>query len=618
MTMAVRGILKKEGVISKRPKRGLVFAEVINHFQEFDEHLPVLTINEPDYVASVDPTEKPIFEWWDAEDEILPWYEMEDEWDMRGYTWDDVEEEKLSEYRTDAMDGLEEYEWCESSMSASENDSESESDSSSGSYEEETVSDDDSDYQLMQAEAAGLQLDVEALRAQQETIVKSHSPTATEPAILSPKSPGARKPASGGSSPGGDATPVSRRGTPRRTSRASALVAVAKAAGELATPDLSNVKDEPKEVPKTALPPQPPAPPTKKELDDSDHPQFRTPKPSGDAVLPANPPRPPPSPDKLSRKTFTESKKAEDVTQKKQRRGSEASKRSQKSTTEAPKKNKKKKRDSTTSIGGVKGPKRHASKDSSHKKKVVAPKQRQPRPPREVGPNGAKNYEWDRPDWVKENKLKQTKKGRLVRKGANLAKPITMINRAMNDMMDAKRMASRPSWSDKSEILNETNRGDALKSGGNLARNITHITSDPDAKEKFGWQKPDWTKTSVVKESEKGAKMKKGEYISAGITHIKDDQQVTSKYGWEKPDWTKQKVTKSTKEGEKVKKGESAEINADAAKEKYGWEKPDWALKQFRRVSSSTDREIDAAKEQIQTRNKMNIKRTTSETAYDR
>jgi hypothetical protein len=103
---------------------------------------------------------------------------------------------------------------------------------------------------------------------------------------------------------------------------------------------------------------------------------------------------------------------------------------------------------------------------------------RQPRPQGVDDPDAVKDYSWEKPDWSKENKLKQTKRGRMVRKGANLAKPITMINRALNDMMDAKLLAwGKPEWAKKTEILKQTQLGNAVKAGGSLARKITHIES---------------------------------------------------------------------------------------------------------------------------------------------
>ena len=169
-------------------------------------------------------------------------------------------------------------------------------------------------------------------------------------------------------------------------------------------------------------------------------------------------------------------------------------------------------------------------------------------------------YTWEKPDWTNENKLKQTKKGRAVRKGANLARPITMINRAMNDMADAKRMRNmssfgKPEWTKKSSILKKTDTGEQLGTGANLARKITHIASDASRDGKLGWEKPDWAKKKPVKPTPQGQKVQKGQNLAKGITN---DVEVKEKYQWEKPSWAKKgPKLKSTEKGQKLKDGDS-------------------------------------------------------------
>ena len=142
-----------------------------------------------------------------------------------------------------------------------------------------------------------------------------------------------------------------------------------------------------------------------------------------------------------------------------------------------------------------------------------------------------------------------------MRKGANLAKPITMINRAKNDRADAKLLSfGKPAWTKKTDILKKTDTGEQLGTGANLARKITHIASDPNAKKELGWEKPEWAKKKVVKSTPEGEKVQKGEYLSTGITN---NQQAKEKYQWEKPSWaTKGPKLKSTGRGQKLKDGD--------------------------------------------------------------
>ena len=141
-----------------------------------------------------------------------------------------------------------------------------------------------------------------------------------------------------------------------------------------------------------------------------------------------------------------------------------------------------------------------------------------------------------------------------VRRGANLARPITMINRAMNDMADAKRMRNmssfgKPEWTKKSSILKKTDTGEQLGTGANLARKITHIASEADGK--LGWEKPDWAKKKVIKSTPHGQKVQQGENLAVAA-------EAKEKYQWEKPSWAKQgPQLKSTGKGQKLKEGDS-------------------------------------------------------------
>lgn len=603
--MGIRGILKKDGV-ARRAKRNLVFSKTINHVKEFDEDLPVLTITKPNYEAPYDPTDNDddIIYWWEMDDEIVDWDDENSEWEIEGYTWDDVEDLNNSSYRSNAFDDA-----LEEAYGSDSDDSSTSSSSSSSSYEEETVSDDDSEYQLDdEPQKPPVQLDVEALKAEQSKREEPKLVAEPEPIVdAAPRSTSYNSDdnldVSRGSSTGGP-----RRARPRRTSRASSLVQAAKqVAAEIAIntePEPPGPEPKPAETAAALLSERPAGVKRRQSLPvqlPTQMPRFsdRVPKPEVDPIIPENPKRessnadlsaeaaaavaasilgtPPVSKQPVIEEEPKKEKKATKSSSHHSRKSTGSKKSSAEGTKEANKNGlKKKKKEKRDSDPSVKNKVKHIKK--------------QPRPQGVDDPNAVKDYSWEKPDWSKENKLKQTKRGRLVRKGANLAKPITMINRALNDMMDAKLLAwGKPEWAKKAEILKSTQLGNAVKQGGSLARKITHIASDPAYRKELGWEKPEWTEKRMVKETEKGRAVKKGECISKAITHIRDDEEVTSKYAWEKPEWAKKKMVRSTKEGEKVKKGEylsTGITNNQEAKDKYQWEKPEWTQRVMKRSST--------------------------------
>lgn len=146
---------------------------------------------------------------------------------------------------------------------------------------------------------------------------------------------------------------------------------------------------------------------------------------------------------------------------------------------------------------------------------------------------------WEKPEWTTKVKLKPTAQGDVVKKGADLQKPITQVN--ANKQTEVFECPS-PS----------------IESPG----------ADNPKKEAIKWEKPEWTQSPQLKATERGSVVKKGVNLAAPITKInaekKDDGSVpvSSPVGgssttikWEKPKWTEKNGLRSTEKGEVVKKG---------------------------------------------------------------
>lgn len=207
----------------------------------------------------------------------------------------------------------------------------------------------------------------------------------------------------------------------------------------------------------------------------------------------------------------------------------------------------------------------------------------------------SKSYEWEKPSWAKENKLKKTEKGQAVKKGVDLQGPITQAPH----LKDSK--SSIPQQEPKKKLKHKA-------------------PASPSKTSKIEWEKPDWTKKPKLKKTEKGQAVKKGADLQRPITqapHLKKQSTTTTnsepqsprkrlkpKAGitqhasstsptksknieWEKPEWTKAPKLKKTKAGEQVKKGKdlqgpitmATQKSKDASATKASSEAPAYALK---------------------------------------
>lgn len=213
-------------------------------------------------------------------------------------------------------------------------------------------------------------------------------------------------------------------------------------------------------------------------------------------------------------------------------------------------------------------------------------------------------YTWEKPEWAGENnanKLKETGKGDDVRKGANLAGPITFPKQKKSDAAEQKSDVYEDAHGnviDKEELIRRIQEGDTnvmafvplptyggrhqpklkfsvqgqkMRSGMDLAKPITKATVDrkrddinlvarPEdhlkkhvevVKKEYGWQKPEWAKAAKLKSTSNGAAIKTGSKVEAPVTNIRE---IKKEYTWEKPDWTKKRLS-STSAGNALKSG---------------------------------------------------------------
>ncbi|GAX25213.1 hypothetical protein FisN_5Lh295 [Fistulifera solaris] len=196
-------------------------------------------------------------------------------------------------------------------------------------------------------------------------------------------------------------------------------------------------------------------------------------------------------------------------------------------------------------------------------------------------------FTWTKPDWVQENKLKQTDRGQDVRQGVNLASPITfpkqgkryheqndhhakdvyedengnvidkeeLIRRIQAGEEGVMAFVPRPTYGGKYQRkLRFSEKGQQIRSGVNLEKPITKATVDRKRddinllaqpkdvlkkhvqveKKEYGWQKPEWAKKAPNKLMHSPSKARKH-------------------YTWDAPEWTKPNL-KGSGRGDAMKK----------------------------------------------------------------
>lgn len=225
-------------------------------------------------------------------------------------------------------------------------------------------------------------------------------------------------------------------------------------------------------------------------------------------------------------------------------------------------------------------------------------------------------YNWEKPEWTKERKLRSTGKGEELRKGGNLANPITfpkkkpanahleeeeseeqfekinteeVIRRLKGGDSATKGLISLPSYRGRQRNLKFSILGAKIRDGGDLVKPITKATV---------YRKPEdvnkLARPENLRSTEGGTKVRQGENLAAPVTQAT----VLKKYEWEKPEWAKARKTQDSEPADPAKpithieKDEGRDVNnaanksllkpalsAEEKKKKFEWEKPSWAQK---------------------------------------
>lgn len=228
-------------------------------------------------------------------------------------------------------------------------------------------------------------------------------------------------------------------------------------------------------------------------------------------------------------------------------------------------------------------------------------------------------YTWEKPDWTKKQ-LRSTGLGEAVRKGKNLANPITFpVKKPANadlieeeekedemEKVDKEELIRRikagtmaiplapvPGYRNKQRQLKFSIKGATIRDGGDIVKPITKATVIRKAENINKVANP-----TVLKATPIGEQVRKGDTLAAPITKAtvirkRDDVNEVAnpnvlkkkgvqpvekkKYEWEKPSWVKPKL-QSTDKGKVVKAGEKVEapITHIEKSKKIEWEKPSW------------------------------------------
>lgn len=233
-------------------------------------------------------------------------------------------------------------------------------------------------------------------------------------------------------------------------------------------------------------------------------------------------------------------------------------------------------------------------------------------------------YTWEKPDWTK-TQLRSTGKGDEVRKGGNLANPITfpkkkpanaelaeeeeyeqinkeeLMRRLRNgDAGAAASMIPLPAYRGGQRKLRFSIHGAKIRDGGDIVKPITKATV---------YRKPEdvnhLAKPENLRSTAEGSKVRQGGNLAAPVTKAT----VIKRYEWEKPSWarrTESAVDPSTLERPitHIPKDEERDVNKHAhsgllkptpqgstlrngsepaiEKKKYEWAKPEWTKPKVR------------------------------------
>lgn len=199
------------------------------------------------------------------------------------------------------------------------------------------------------------------------------------------------------------------------------------------------------------------------------------------------------------------------------------------------------------------------------------------------------SYAWEKPSWTNKQ-LRSTDKGEQVRKGGNLANPITFPKKlpANADLLQEEGLeidGVAYEQVDKEELIRRLKGGShgrhrklkfsingaKIRDGGDIVQPITKATvfRKPENINKIANQ-------DVLKKSAIGDAVKEGKDLAQPVTFAT----VNKTYQWEKPEWAKRLESKKDTQ-ETIDDGSSAFssrgfVSPTKQKKTYTWEKPSW------------------------------------------
>lgn len=220
-------------------------------------------------------------------------------------------------------------------------------------------------------------------------------------------------------------------------------------------------------------------------------------------------------------------------------------------------------------------------------------------------------YSWEKPSWTRQQ-LRSTDKGEEVRKGGNLANPITFPKKkpanadllqdeedeleegeggVQYEQVNKEELIRRLKGGDKSlhrgkhRKLKFSINGAKIRDGGDIVQPITKATV---------FRKPEninkLANPEILKSTALGSAVKEGKDLQQPVTFAT----VNKAYQWEKPDWAKR--LEKNDENNDAGNGGSASATCNGAskgfvspskqKKTYTWEKPSWIKQRL----SATDK----------------------------
>jgi hypothetical protein len=291
-----------------------------------------------------------------------------------------------------------------------------------------------------------------------------------------------------------------------------------------------------------------------------------------------------------------------------------------------------------------------ASSPSSHVKKKIKPKKKEKgtvtktyvRADTFDGEHSV--FTWEKPTWTTESKLKETGVGDDIRKGGNLAAPITFPKQKKKTDKDEKNDVYEDEYGnviDKAELVRRIEAGDTgamafvprptyggryqrklkcsiqgqkIRSGVALEMSITMATvnrqradinleAQPDkvltkhvevVRQEYKWEQPEWAKASRLKSTDNGSMIKTGGAMEAPVTNIRDWSRASLKStggsmiktgGAVEAPVTNIRASLKSTGGSLIKAGDGVRNIIEIQKE-YTWEQPEWAKKKLTSTSA--------------------------------